>query len=309
MNPLKKESEIIYGKYCAITTRSLNLNLKSLHTIMSLKNNTLIQLIEDFAKPLEISNLLKFLLNSRGGFRYDVCIPNNCNENDLKNILDWLLGEEVADIVYCRDKNKKTEYSTAQIICICLGLFFEVGSIDKYLAVPEIMAELPLEIAARGIIMIETFFFISGYLMSYRRRKNAKTGIYFVLLLLKRIIRLTLPALCILAITIVLPHFGDGPRWDEILRKARYTEENWLNYALHTQNFMQDDNVNLYLWFLSVLCQQSILAALLLFVYNRWTKIGHIFTVFLILAGVVCHVAQLLISKDVTMIGYGMDSE
>ncbi|XP_023242504.1 O-acyltransferase like protein-like [Centruroides sculpturatus] len=70
-------------------------------------------------KPKSISNLLKGLSSFRVDFRFDICIPNDCNENDLRSILNWLLGSELsARVDYCKEKNQKVVYSTSQIICL-----------------------------------------------------------------------------------------------------------------------------------------------------------------------------------------------
>ncbi|XP_067138035.1 nose resistant to fluoxetine protein 6-like [Centruroides vittatus] len=189
-------------------------------------------------------------------------------------------------------------------------LFLELGRADRYHNFSEIFTTVPFEIASRSYITIETFFFLSGYLFSNLQRRNVNSQIYYGLVLVKRLIRLTLPVLCVLAIMIILPHFGDGPLWNKIVSKAQYTEKNWFRFALHTDNFgRQDIEENGHLWFISVLAQQSFPAVALLYLRNRWARIGNILTVLLIVAGVVSHIAQLFISKDIIILGFGFNAQ
>ncbi|XP_023217235.1 nose resistant to fluoxetine protein 6-like [Centruroides sculpturatus] len=189
-------------------------------------------------------------------------------------------------------------------------LFLELGNADRYYNFSKIFTTAPFEIASRSYITMETFFFVSGYLFSNLQRRNVNSQIFYGLVLIKRLIRLTLPVLCVLAIMIVLPHFGDGPLWNKIVKKARYTEENWFRFVSHTDNFGRKDiEENSHLWFISVLAQQSFPAVALLYLRNRWARIGNILTVFLIVAGMVSHIAQLLISDDIIILGFGFNAQ
>ncbi|XP_023229921.1 uncharacterized protein LOC111630126 [Centruroides sculpturatus] len=223
-------------------------------------------LLENIAKPTSISNLLKVSSSFRVEFRFDICIPSDCHENDLSSILNWLLGSELsARVDYCKEKNQKVVYSTAQIICLsffgffsswvvlatfvetlmelgiisssgkrdiatmnlifvslyqsirklrshcirdrtaafcgmkfslmCILIFFHIfvmlpnEPVEKYKNIPELYDYIPVEISTASFPMMEIFFFISAFLLSYSNQNSVKSAMDILVLLRKRIIR------------------------------------------------------------------------------------------------------------------------
>ncbi|XP_067132185.1 nose resistant to fluoxetine protein 6-like [Centruroides vittatus] len=301
-------------------------------------------------KPLSILNLLKNLRFLQVDLRFDICIPSDCHEDDLRSILNWLLDSELsARVDYCKEKNQKVVYSTAQVICLSFFAFFsswvilatfvetlmELGiisssgkrdsvtrnlilvslyqssrklrshcirdrtaafcgikfflicivvlhhtfvtlpnkTVEKYKNIPELYDYIPLEIALAGMAMMEIFFFISAFLLSYSNQSSMKSVVDIFILLKKRIIRLSVPVVCLVAATIILPLLGDGPHWDDLLNDVHKIVENWPKYVFHYNNFIEH-NAGIsfeldYLWFICVMFQQILVAIPLLYINNR----------------------------------------
>ncbi|XP_067123999.1 nose resistant to fluoxetine protein 6-like [Centruroides vittatus] len=319
--------------------------------------------------------------------RFDICIPSDCHEDDLRNILNWLVGSEFsARVDYCKAKNQKVVYSTAQIICLSFFAFFsswvvlatfvetlmELGiisssaerdtatrnlifvslyrSISKlrshcirdrtavfcgikffiicivvyghiFIALatetvenlknfPELFNYIPVEVACAGFSMIEIFFFISAFLLSYYNQNSVKSATDIFVLLTKKINRLSVPVFCLVAATIILPLLSDGPHWNDVLNGVHEIAENWSKYVFHYNNFIEyklEKIITLqHLWFISALFQQILVAIPLLYINNRWPNYGKIITVMLIVAGVVSHVVNTIVYKDHTMFGYSV---
>ncbi|XP_067132223.1 uncharacterized protein [Centruroides vittatus] len=167
---------------------------------------------------------------------------------------------------------------------------------------------IPVEIALAVTAMMEIFFFISAFLLSYSNQSSMKSVVDIFILLRKKIIRLTVPVLCLVGATIILPLLGDGPHWDDLLNDVHKIVENWPKYVFHYNNFIEHNAGNsielVHLWFISALFQQIIVAIPLLYINNRWPKFGKIITVMLIITGVVSHIINTNVYKNHTMFGY-----
>ncbi|XP_067132186.1 uncharacterized protein [Centruroides vittatus] len=159
--------------------------------------------------------------------------------------------------------------------------------------------------------MMEIFFFISAFLLSYSNQSSMKSAVDIFILLRKRIIRLTVPVVCLVAATIILPLLCDGPHCNNLLNNVHEIVENWPKYVFHYNNFIEHNAGNSieldHLWFISALFQQILVAIPLLYINNRWPKFGKIITVMLIVAGVVSHIINTNVYKDHTMHGYSTD--
>ncbi|XP_023229924.1 nose resistant to fluoxetine protein 6-like [Centruroides sculpturatus] len=186
------------------------------------------------------------------------------------------------------------------------------GTVEKLQNIPELFSYVFVEIAFSDKIMIEIFFFISAFLLSYNNQKNVKCAMDICVLIKKKTIRLTVPVVCFVAATIILPLLGDGPHWNDLLNDVHEIVENWRKYVFHYSNFIEYNAVNAnkleHLWFISALYQQILVAIPLLYINNRWPKYGKIITVMLIVAGVVSHITDTIIYKDHTMFGYSIDA-
>ncbi|XP_023242505.1 nose resistant to fluoxetine protein 6-like [Centruroides sculpturatus] len=121
-------------------------------------------------------------------------------------------------------------------------------------------------------------------------------------------LELTVPVLCLLAATIILPLLGDGPHWNDLLSEVHEIVENWPKYVFHYSNFIEYNAGNSirhqHIWFINALIQLILVAIPLLYVNNRWPKCGKTITVMLIMAGIVSHIINTIVYQDHTMFGY-----
>ncbi|XP_067134913.1 nose resistant to fluoxetine protein 6-like [Centruroides vittatus] len=116
-----RNSKNINGMYCAIKFEVPKIKPETAELILNFRKNTLLHLLENLVKPLTVLNSLKQLSFLQVDLRFDICIPSDCHEDDLKNILNWLLDSKLsARVDYCKEKNQKVVYSTAQVICLSI---------------------------------------------------------------------------------------------------------------------------------------------------------------------------------------------
>ncbi|XP_023242500.1 uncharacterized protein LOC111640696 [Centruroides sculpturatus] len=149
---------------------------------------------------------------------------------------------------------------------------FVTSEQKKYKNIPELYDYIPVEIASAGLAMMEIFFFISAFLLSYCNQGSVKSAMDIFVLLRKRVIRLTVPVFCLVAATIILPLLGDGPHWNDLLNDVDEIVENWPKYAFHYTNFIEHTTgssiILNHLWFISALIQQILVAIPLLYINN-----------------------------------------
>ncbi|KAF2900218.1 hypothetical protein ILUMI_05970 [Ignelater luminosus] len=145
-----------------------------------------------------------------------------------------------------------------------------------------------------AIICGDTFFVISGLLISYNYLVSKEKGIKFNIFLyyLMRIIRLT-PALvmAVLVHATLLRHMGSGPVWPNIRDSwlVDNCRENWWPALLYVQNYVTYDIRNvciLQTWQLSVDMQLYLLSPLILLPLDKAPK----FTISAVIFLLVCSV-------------------
>ncbi|XP_023220556.1 nose resistant to fluoxetine protein 6-like isoform X2 [Centruroides sculpturatus] len=168
-----------------------------------------------------------------------------------------------------------------------------------------------LEVISQAWHMIEVYFFLSGFLTFYLRRRDKKRpALYYLTFLIQRYIRMTIPLLCLLAFFILLPLCGEGPHWDLVYKEAENVEKHWWRYILQIQNFY---TINLtfssHTWFLNVLMQLTVITVPLFYIRDRWPRIVTALLCILTLAGIVSHASQLLITKCVFILGVSINFE
>ncbi|KAK4876118.1 hypothetical protein RN001_012540 [Aquatica leii] len=144
-------------------------------------------------------------------------------------------------------------------------------------------------------VSVDTFFVISGMLVSYKylfyKQKGARFNI--VLYYLNRIMRLT-PALAVtvLVSATLMRHYGSGPIWPYIrnLFIVDSCRKHWWSSLLYVQNYVNPgftDICILQTWFLSVDMQLIILSPLLLIPLGKVPKYTVGFTMFLLICSIV----------------------
>ncbi|XP_067129260.1 nose resistant to fluoxetine protein 6-like [Centruroides vittatus] len=153
--------------------------------------------------------------------------------------------------------------------------------------------------------MIETFFFISGFVIFYFRKDNGNDSkMQYVIFLMKRSINFTVLILCVVALAIVIPLFGDGPHWQIVTLEGIYIEENWWKFAFHINNLIKTQTSYLDVtWFINVLMQLTVLTVPLLFIQDRWPTVGCIITSVLVVCGMISYMNDVLNKRYYEIIG------
>ncbi|XP_043470723.1 nose resistant to fluoxetine protein 6-like isoform X2 [Leptopilina heterotoma] len=137
---------------------------------------------------------------------------------------------------------------------------------------------------ALAIYAVDTFFLLSGFLLSYlflKKMAHCKTFNIFEFYF-HRYIRLTPALAALVLITIfIVPHLGSGPRWegDIIANVSTKCENSWWKILLYVQNYAGETPAeNLFclghLWYLSVDMQLFWLSPFIIYPLARKPIIG-----------------------------------
>ncbi|XP_067132189.1 uncharacterized protein [Centruroides vittatus] len=92
-------------------------------------------------------------------------------------------------------RDRTAAFCGIKFCLICIVVFGHTfatlpsGTLEKYKNIPELYNYIPLEIAAAGIAMMEIFFFISAFLLSYSNQSSMKSAVDIFILLVRRMIR------------------------------------------------------------------------------------------------------------------------
>ncbi|XP_065288957.1 nose resistant to fluoxetine protein 6-like isoform X2 [Dermacentor albipictus] len=253
---------------------------------MNFKNNTFItKMVARFQEKgyfRDYRNPLKWIKNKRAhGVRQSACIPSTCSAEDLSYIINTL-GKKIgmkARVRGCKAAGETKVlgwqagilYTLATVaVLVLLGTMADValrtvlktrmhgkekGSIMN---VVDLVEDFMTTLIANAFPSVETFLFISGFLVSYNVQKSLrkKTRLYFwvPLIILRRYIRLTVPAMFVVGIWLLLPLMADGPVLNDY--KATFLDtcqRGWWTILLHTNNFSPFLEMCLgHLWYINI---------------------------------------------------------
>ncbi|XP_023213833.1 nose resistant to fluoxetine protein 6-like [Centruroides sculpturatus] len=188
---------------------------------------------------------------------------------------------------------------------VCLLLVYKPTIAVSYGKLMDIMDDILSIIFNRLFTMIETFFFISGFVLFYFRKENENgSKMKYVIFLMKRSIKFTILILCVVALAIVIPLFGDGPQWQLITLEGIYIEKNWWKFALHINNLIKTQTSYLDVtWCINALMQLTVLTVPLLFIQDRWPTVGCIIMSVLIVCGMISYMYDVLNKKYYEILG------
>ncbi|XP_023239301.1 nose resistant to fluoxetine protein 6-like [Centruroides sculpturatus] len=154
-------------------------------------------------------------------------------------------------------------------VCLIALFFPSIG--DKYSNIFKHVDLLLFEVILQGVTMIESFFFYSGFMVMYLRQKSGRNSAkYYIMFLVKRVIRYTLPIFFVLGFVILLPLLGEGPHWDYVISQGKHIENKWWKYITHIHIYSLAGSTEFFnvIWFISALLQLSILMSLLLYIVD-----------------------------------------
>lgn len=149
------------------------------------------------------------------------------------------------------------------------------------------------QIVLNASLAIETFFFLSGLLVSLTTLKKLSTSKWhksnWVVFYIHRFIRMTPAIMLLIVILLVAYKVGDGPLWKEIIYPTvNKCRNNWWKHLFYISNFFEGKNMCfLHLWYIAADMQLFIFSPIfILLLYRRPKKAFAIFTA-LILASMV----------------------
>ncbi|XP_067140919.1 nose resistant to fluoxetine protein 6-like [Centruroides vittatus] len=135
------------------------------------------------------------------------------------------------------------------------------------------------QIFANGTFAVDTFLFLSGFLMAYCTLKNIKkTGKFNVFLFyFHRYIRMTPLMMAIIGFcACILRYVSSGPRWLENTSVYdTWCKENWWTNLIYLQNFINTTNMCLsHTWYSAVDMQLFIISPIIIYSLHRGKKYG-----------------------------------
>ncbi|XP_037557594.1 nose resistant to fluoxetine protein 6 [Dermacentor silvarum] len=149
-------------------------------------------------------------------------------------------------------------YSSTWVMLGHAFLIADPTSTGSLMNVVDLVEDFMTTLIANAFPSVETFLFISGFLLSYNVQKSLrkKTRLYFwvPLIILRRYIRLTVPAMFVVGVWLLLPLVADGPVLNDY--KATFLDtcqRRWWTVLLHTNNFSPFLQMCLgHLWYINI---------------------------------------------------------
>ncbi|PSN45544.1 hypothetical protein C0J52_05788 [Blattella germanica] len=216
------------------------------------------------------------------------CSPNTCSPSDLQSGLSLFFSNlTVIDPLLCHTKESiplsGTEWFTIRNFHYKHGhkkdLSLKTSTTSN--AWPCIK-NVEYLILTNAPFAVDTFFIISGLLLTYIFMKTMDAGYRFSLpaYYLHRIFRVT-PALALIVLinATLLPRLSSGPIWDYAISKTegKYCSEYWWSTLLYIQNYVNtQENCVLTSWFLAVDMQMYFLSPIFLLTLYKRPKIGYL---------------------------------
>ncbi|KAK5645592.1 hypothetical protein RI129_006892 [Pyrocoelia pectoralis] len=163
------------------------------------------------------------------------------------------------------DRNKELTHLHGMRVISLLFLIYGfryyihiLSPLDNWLDLYEWITYDKTSVYFEGILVVDTFFVISGFLVAHNYLKQMRNGVKFnvIFFYLARIVRLT-PALfaVVLIHATLLRHIGSGPIWPNIRDTfmVNNCRENWWSTLLYVQTYVNSNNTCLlHTWHLGV---------------------------------------------------------
>lgn len=130
---------------------------------------------------------------------------------------------------------------------------------------------------ANGTFAVDTFFFLSGFLVAYnllREMKNNNGKFNITFFYLHRYLRMTPLMMAVIAFCAnILVYLGSGPAWKEaIVMYDSWCKKNWWLNALYLQNFFNRENMCLsHTWYSAVDMQFYVISPIIIYLCYRST--------------------------------------
>lgn len=160
------------------------------------------------------------------------------------------------------------------------------------------------QLVVQASLAIETFFFLSGLLMSlsFARRlrpcmapssnwraanesppsraqhHQARPGLMsWIHFYIHRYVRMTPPTMLVIALSMYAYHLGDGPLWFEATQRVHQScSQNWWRHLLHVANFIDTRQMCfIHYWYIAADMQLFLFAPALMFLLYKCRRLGY----------------------------------
>ncbi|RWS23117.1 Nose resistant to fluoxetine protein 6-like protein, partial [Leptotrombidium deliense] len=176
---------------------------------------------------------------------------------------------------------------------------FLVGNTYEFRYIPK---QFIFQIFMNSTLAVESFIFYNGFVVShilfkkYHEYKKLSTLFFYYV---NRVVRLAAMLSCVIALCIIIPPFGYGPLWSEIVNVfSENCRKNWWKTLLFVSNFDKVTDICLpHSWFTSMETQLFVLAPVIPLILLRKPKFG-IFLLIVAIAGSVTFVGYQTITKN-----------
>ncbi|XP_067125800.1 nose resistant to fluoxetine protein 6-like [Centruroides vittatus] len=137
------------------------------------------------------------------------------------------------------------------IIWLTIGLtyrYYEPEYMQKILNLESDSSQLYFQLVQTSRTGFNTFYFLSGLLTAYFALKSLEEKKFnFILFILQRYLRLTVLVLITLCFITIVPLFGSGPLWHDVIeKKVELCKDSWWMYPLFISNWMNYNNMCIY---------------------------------------------------------------
>ncbi|CAN7992637.1 unnamed protein product, partial [Ixodes hexagonus] len=133
--------------------------------------------------------------------------------------------------------------------------------------------QVETSVISASFMSVDSFFFVSGFLLTYTLLKVQRSGVIFTLVAIaRRVIRANIPVFFALMCLYVVPLFATGPNSEE-LYNTFYEQmgKHWWELLLQVRNFGKEMEMNSlsHLWYISADFQLFLIALVLLQVFQK----------------------------------------
>lgn len=140
-------------------------------------------------------------------------------------------------------------------------------------------------------LAIDALFVCYGFIMTYTlwysacKAQDVKVNV--IALIIRNYLRIVIPVLMFIGISILLPLIGSGPFWNDFMDNAivKCYKNPWAYVGMYSNFLEENEQCFPHLWFASCLAQLNLAAIILCWILSRNMKVGIILVVLLAVAG------------------------
>ncbi|XP_075558964.1 nose resistant to fluoxetine protein 6-like isoform X3 [Dermacentor variabilis] len=229
--------------------------------------------------------------------RMGLCFLDDCTQSDLQSLVDTLKPSSVEIRVEDCVTAEPEPWSTRQIaivafLTVLVTVIAGATAVDIYIGSKPKAAQKGgrllniliatdqwgAHIVTSAFDSVDTFFFLSGFLLCLAITKQKRSGpLVFLIAVIRRLIRICVPLFFVIMCTYVLPRFVTGPDAKGFFRTLdKEIADTWWALLLQIRNFFQvtERTLLVHLWYLSTDFQLFVLSLLILLVLKKRKKLA-----------------------------------